>query len=99
VGGWSIILVVASLVSYLGGVLPRSELDLMLRLVPLTIVAIAYSITGRHWLFVATVILTGLSAAVTLVFPSFGSLLALLFLLVPVIGLSVMGKRLGHPIT
>jgi hypothetical protein len=92
--GWSIVLVVASVVSYLGGVLPRSPVDLLLRLVPLTIVAIAYAITGRHRLFVATVALTAVSAALTLVFPSFGSLLALMFLLVPVVGLASMGKRL-----
>jgi hypothetical protein len=98
VSGWAVILVVASLVSYLGGVLPRNPLDLMLRLLPLTMVAIAYAITARRWLFVATLALTGISAALTLVFPSFGSLLALLFLLVPVIGLVSMGKRLEHQV-
>jgi hypothetical protein len=94
VTGWSIILVVASLVSYFGGVLPHNAFDLLLRLLPLTTVAIAYAVTGRHWLFVATLAFTGASAALTLVLPSFGSLLALLFLLVPVVGLASMGKRL-----
>ena len=90
---WTGILVVACVVSFLGGLQPYATFDLILRLLPLVFFSTAFALTGRAVFYRAMVIFVLISAALTVVFASFGTLFSLLLLLVPVIGLGVLGMR------
>ncbi|WP_213814845.1 J domain-containing protein [Glaciihabitans sp. dw_435] len=96
---WSAILPLAIALSFTGGPLPYSALDLLLRLVPLGVVSVAFAITGRRGLFFVLAFLVAVSAIVTFVGASFGTLLVLELLLVPVIGLALIGRRKGRRAT
>ena len=67
----------------------------MLRLLPLAAAATAYALSGRRVFYALTIALLAASVLVTLALASFGSLVALALLLVPVIGLVVIGRRLS----
>lgn len=90
--GWLGVLLVAGAISYYGGVLPYSRADILFRLLPLAASATAFALTARRGYFVLTVVFTAVSAALTLAFASFGSLVALGLLLVPVLGLIAVGR-------
>ncbi|MES2093842.1 MAG: J domain-containing protein [Actinomycetota bacterium] len=89
---WTFLLIVASILTVIGGPLPFSPWNVLL-LVPLGISAIAYASTGRRGALIATLVFGAVNAALALAFASFGSLLALEILLAPVIALVVLGRR------
>lgn len=93
---WSAILPLAIALSFSGGPLPYSVLDLVLRLLPLGVVSVAFAVTGRRGLFYVLAFLVAVSAVVTFISASFGTLLVLELLLVPVIGLALIGRRRGR---
>lgn len=93
--GWLSVILVAGVISYFGGPLPYSTGDVVLRLLPLAAAATAYALTGRRVFYALTIALLAASVLVTLALASFGSLVALALLLVPVIGLVVIGRRLS----
>ncbi len=88
---WTTMLVVAALVSFLGGALALQWFDLVLRVLPLGAAAVLYAVSGQRVLFVVVMVLLAISAAVTLAYASFGALLAFGFLVVPAVGLAVRG--------
>jgi len=90
---WLCVLLVAGAISYYGGVLPYSRADILLRLLPLAASAAAFALTGRRGFLVLTLVFTAASAVLTLALASFGSLVALGLLLVPVVGLIAVGRR------
>jgi hypothetical protein len=90
--GWLTVLFIAGVVSFYGGAVPFAAGDIVLRLIPLAAVATGFALTGRRVFYAATIALLAVSVLITLVFASFGSLLALGLLLVPVIGLVVQGR-------
>lgn len=90
---WFGLLIVAIVISYLGGPLPDSPVDLLARLIPLALLSAAFAITGQQVLFVGVVVFAAASAILTFVLASFGSLLSLQLLLVPVIGLASLGRQ------
>jgi len=90
---WLGVLLVAGAISYFGGILPYSRADILLRLLPLAASATAFALTGRRGFFVLTIVFTAASALLTLALASFGSLVALGLLLVPVVGLIAVGRR------
>ncbi|MGY4857799.1 hypothetical protein [Cryobacterium sp. AP23] len=94
---WLVLYVVAALVSFLGGPLPYSGLDLWLRLLPLGLAAAAYARTGRQGFLAVVVALGGATAALTIAFASFGPLVSMIMLAAPVLGLVALGRyRLTH---
>lgn len=95
--GWLGVLLVAGLISYFGGAFPLSTFDVVFRLLPLTAASTAFALTGRRAFLVLAVGLLVVSVVITLLLASFGSLVALGLLLVPVIGLIVMGRRRANP--
>jgi hypothetical protein len=90
---WLGVLLVAGAISYYGGILPYSRADILLRLLPLAASATAYALTGRRGFLALTLAFTAASAVLTLALASFGSLVALGLLLVPVLGLISVGRR------
>jgi len=90
---WSVVLGGAIVVSFLGGPMAFSNWDLFLRLLPLAVTSIAFALTGTRAYFLASLVFGGASVFLTFAYASFGSLLALEILLVPLIGLSVVGSR------
>ena len=93
--GWLLVLLAAGVVSFYGGALPYSTGDVVLRLLPLAASATAFALTGRRGFYALAVALLAASVLVTLALASFGSLVALALLLVPVIGLLLIGRRLS----
>jgi len=91
--GWLSVMLVAGVVSFYGGVLPLSTGDVVLRLLPIAAASTAFALTGRRVFFAATVALLAVSVLFTLALATFGSLIALGLLLVPVIGLIALGRR------
>jgi hypothetical protein len=94
--GWLSVILVAGIVSYYGGALPHSTGDVLLRLLPLAAVATAYALTGRRVFYAATIALLAASVLITLALATFGSLIALGLLLVPIVGLLVLGRRVSN---
>lgn len=90
---WSGLLLFAVTLSFNGGPLAFSHLDFFARLLPLVVVTIAYAVTGFRILLILTALLMIASVVLTIAFVSFGSLIALEVLLVPVIGLVLIGRR------
>jgi hypothetical protein len=90
---WTLLMLGACAVSYLVGPLPGSEADLLLRLVPLTTLSVLFATTGRQILLVAAVAFVAVTAVMTFVLASFGSLLSIELLLVPFFGLASAGRR------
>ncbi|WP_411698741.1 DnaJ domain-containing protein [Conyzicola sp.] len=91
--GWLAVMLVAGIISYFGGALPYSTADVVLRLLPLAAAATAFALTGRRVYYAATIALLAASVLITLALATFGSLVALGLLLVPVIGLMVQGRK------
>lgn len=90
---WVGLYAVAAMVSFLGGPLPHSAVDFWLRLLPLGLAAVAFARTGRTVLLGAVVVFGALTAVLTVLFASFGPLLAMLFLGAPVLGLVALGRQ------
>jgi hypothetical protein len=90
---WTLLMLGACAVSYLVGPLPGSVADLLLRLLPLTALSVLYAATGRQVLLVAAVAFVAVTAVMTFVLASFGSLLSIELLLVPFFGLASAGRR------
>jgi hypothetical protein len=89
---WTGLYVLAAGISVIGGPLPQSPLDLWLRLVPLGIASVAFARTGRTVFLVIVLVLGALTAVLTVVFASFGPLVALQLLIAPVLGLVALGR-------
>lgn len=83
----------AAMVSFLGGPLPHSAADFWLRLLPLGLAAVAFARTGHTLMLGAVVVFGALTAVLTVLFASFGPLLAMLFLGPPVLGLVAQGRQ------
>jgi hypothetical protein len=90
---WLFLYAVAATISFIGGPLPYYEFDLWLRLVPLGLAAAAYARTGRQVFLAAVVALGGATAALTVLYASFGPLLSMLLLAAPVLGLISLGRQ------
>ena len=90
---WALLMLGACAVSYLVGPMPGSEADLLLRLLPLTALSVVYAVTGRHMVLIAAVVLVAITAVMTFLLASFGSLLSIELLLVPFFGLVSAGRR------
>jgi hypothetical protein len=90
---WVALLAAAVALSYFGGPLPRNPLDLLLRMLPLAFFAVTYAATGRRPYLLLGVIWAAATAAMTFALASFGSLLALEILLVPLLALGIIGNR------
>jgi len=91
--GWLAVMLVAGLISFFGGAIPYSSGDVVLRLLPLAAAATAFALTGARVYYALTVALLAASTLITLALASFGSLVAFGLLLVPVVGLLVIGRR------
>jgi hypothetical protein len=89
---WLGLYVVAATISFIGGPLPYSALDLWLRLIPLGLAGAGYARTGRPGFLAVVVALGGATAALTIVYASFGPLVAMLLLSAPVLGLVALGR-------
>jgi len=87
------VLLVAGVISYFGGPLPYSTGDVVLRLLPLAAAATAFALTGQRVYYAVTVALLAASVLVTLALASFGSLISFGLLVLPVVGLIVIGRR------
>jgi len=90
---WAGLLGLACVLTFIGGPLPMSLLDLFLRLLPLVATSCAYALTGRPIYYRGLLLFMFATIVITFVFASFGSLLSLMLILVPVIGLGVLGRR------
>jgi len=90
---WAGLLGLACVLTFIGGPLPMSLLDLFLRLLPLVATSCAYALTGRPLYYRGLLLMMFATIVITFVFASFGSLLSLMLILVPVIGLGVLGRR------
>lgn len=84
-----------AVISYLGGPLPHSGADLWLRLVPLGLAAVAFALTSRPGFLAAVVGMGALTAVLTVLFASFGPLVSMILLGVPVLGLVTIGRQHG----
>jgi hypothetical protein len=91
--GWLAVLAVAGVVSFFGGAIPYSTGDVLFRLLPLAASATAFALTGQRVYYALTFALLAASTLITLALASFGSLVAFGLLLVPVVGLLVIGRR------
>lgn len=92
---WLGLYAVGTVVSVMGGPLPHSAADLWLRLLPLGLAAVAFARTSRPGLLAAVVALGGLTAVLTMLFASFGPLVSMILLGVPVLGLVSIGRQRG----
>jgi len=90
---WTGLYAVGAAISFVGGPLPYSALDLWLRLIPLGLAAAGFARTGRTAFLAVVVALGGATAALTIAFASFGPLVAMIVLMAPVIGLVALGRR------
>ncbi len=89
---WTGLYVLAAGISYIGGPLPQSALDLWLRLVPLGLASVAFARTGRTGYLAIVLALGAATAVLTVVFASFGPLVAMQLLIAPVLGLVALGR-------
>ncbi|TFC04719.1 hypothetical protein E3O42_04225 [Cryobacterium adonitolivorans] len=89
---WTALYALAAVISVIGGPLPQSPLDLWLRLVPLGLASVAFARTGRTVYLVIVLILGAATAVLTVMFASFGPLVALQLLIAPVLGLVALGR-------
>ena len=89
---WTVLYALAAVISVIGGPLPHSPADLWLRLVPLGLASVAFARTGRTAYLVIVLILGAATAVLTVMFASFGPLVALQLLIAPVLGLVALGR-------
>lgn len=89
---WTGLYVLAAGISYIGGPLPQSALDLWLRLVPLGLASVAFARTGRTGYLAIVLALGAATAVLTVMFASFGPLVAMQLLIAPVLGLVALGR-------
>ena len=89
---WTGLYVLAAVISFIGGPLPQSVPDLWLRLVPLGLASIAFARTGRTGYLAIVLALGAATAVLTVLFASFGPLVALQLLIAPVLGLVALGR-------
>jgi hypothetical protein len=90
---WLGVYALAAAISFIGGPLPYYELDLWLRLLPLGVAAAAYARTGRQPFLAVVVALGGATAALTILYASFGPLVAMMLLAAPVLGMVSLGRQ------
>jgi len=90
---WTLLMIGACALSFVVGPLPGSVIDLTLRLLPLTAFSVVYALTGHRLVLGAAVVLVAVTAVMTFLLASFGSLLAIELLLVPFFGLASAGRR------
>ena len=89
---WTGLYVLAAVISFIGGPLPQSAADLWLRLVPLGLASVAFARTGRTGYLVIVLALGAATAVLTVLFASFGPLVAMQLLIAPVLGLVALGR-------
>jgi len=89
---WTGLYVLAATISFIGGPLPGSAPDFWLRLVPLGLVSVAFARTGRTVFLVAIVLFGAATALLTVLYASFGPLVAMQLLIAPVLGLVALGR-------
>lgn len=89
---WTGLYVLAAAISVIGGPLPHSPVDLWLRLVPLGLASVAFARTRRTVYLVIVLVLGAATAVLTVLFASFGPLVALQLLIAPVLGLVALGR-------
>ena len=92
---WVGLYAVGAVISYFGGPLPHSAVDLWLRLLPLGLAAVAFARTSRTGFLVTVVAFGALTAVLTVLFASFGPLVSMILLGVPVLGLVAIGRQRG----
>lgn len=90
-GVWTALLLVALVLSVLDDTAALSGADIALRLIPLAVATIAFALTGRRAWLVIALIFAAITVGFTLAFASFGPLLSLEILLVPLLGLGAIG--------
>jgi hypothetical protein len=90
---WVALLAGAIAVSYFGGPFPESPADFWVRLVPLGLSITLFGATGRPPFLAAAIALAVVTVGITFWLASFGSLLSLEVLLVPVLALWIIGRR------
>lgn len=90
---WTGLYLLGAVISFLGGPLPYSQADLWLRLLPLGLAAAGFARTGRRGFLAAVVVWGAATAVLTILFASFGPLVAMILLSTPVIGLVALGHR------
>lgn len=88
---WSGLLLIALVLSVIDDSAELKVADILLRLIPLAVASIAFALTGRREWLVVTVLFVAVSVVVTIAIASFGPLLSLEILLVPVLGLGAIG--------
>jgi len=89
---WTGLYVLAAVISFIGGPLPQSVPDLWLRLVPLGLASVAFARTGRTGYLAIVLALGAATAVLTVLFASFGPLVAMQLLIAPVLGLVALGR-------
>lgn len=92
-GAWVSLLALTAVVTLIGGDLPWSLVNVVARIVPLSIALVAFALTGRRVYFVLAAIFVAASVVVTLAYASFVPLVTFQLLLVPVLGLWWMGRQ------
>lgn len=90
---WLLLLAIAVAISYFGGPFPESPVDLWVRLIPFGLATAAFGATGREPYLVVALVFAAVTVGVTFGLASFGSLLSLEVLLVPVLALGIIGRR------
>lgn len=90
---WVALLGAAIAISYFGGPFPENAADLWLRLIPFGLAVVAFGATGREPYLVVALALAAITVGLTFGLASFGSLLSLEVLLVPVLALGIIGRR------
>jgi hypothetical protein len=91
-GLWAVVLVAGLAVSSFDFMAPGSFLDIGLRLVPIGVCSIAFALTGKLGWVIAMAVLAAVSVGITFAIASFGPLVAIGFLLVPMLGMSALGR-------
>lgn len=88
---WVSILLVAAFLSVYGATHPFGDLEPILRWAVLIGAALAYGLTGRRGWLVLAVVAIAATALMTILFTSFGGLIALLLVSPAMLGLSMSG--------
>jgi hypothetical protein len=95
---WTAVMLLAIFISTFDAALPLSAADPIIRFGLLAVASVGFALTGRRILLTLTIVAMIATAVVTVVFTSFGSLLGLFLLVVPVAALVTIGWRLTAPV-
>ncbi len=93
---WTLLLVVGAVLA-LSGLPVWSPIDLSVRVGLLVGAAIATGLTGRRWVWRATLVLIGVNAVATVLATTIGGLLGLGFMIVASFGLAVQVRLVRFP--